>query len=64
VACDPRDLSEVVAPVLDNAGECFAVLDLDSFDKASFNEEDVIGLIEVLIASGLTTRGDLEIVRY
>jgi len=29
VACDPRDLSELVIPLLDEQGVCFGVFDLD-----------------------------------
>jgi putative methionine-R-sulfoxide reductase with GAF domain len=56
VACDPRDLSEVVVPVFDETGTCWGVLDLDSFDVAAFDEADVAGLRDVLLAAELTTR--------
>jgi len=51
VACDPRDQSEVVLPCLDPDGTPWAVLDLDSFDLASFDERDVQGLQRVLDAA-------------
>ena len=53
VACDPRDRSEVVVPLLDAAGKCTAVLDLDSHEVGSFDESDVEGLKAVLRAAGL-----------
>lgn len=56
VACDPRDQSEVVVPLIDADGETYAVLDLDSFDVGAFDEADVQGLVQVLQAAGLTKR--------
>lgn len=54
VACDPRDRSEVVIPLLDDDGSCWGVLDLDSHKMGAFNETDVEGLTAVLRAAGLT----------
>ena len=54
VACDPRDRSEVVVPLLDGQGECTAVLDLDSQEVGAFDKRDVDGLTHVLRAAGLT----------
>lgn len=53
VACDPRDRSEVVVPLLDEAGGVRAVLDLDSHELAAFDDSDVEGLRSVLAAAGL-----------
>lgn len=53
VACDPRDRSEVAVPVLDQGGECRAVLDLDSHEPGAFGDPDAAGLQEVLAAAGL-----------
>ncbi len=55
VACDPRDLSEVVVPVFDPDGACWSVLDLDSHQVGAFSEKDVAGLQSVLRAAALTT---------
>ncbi|MGD8452492.1 MAG: GAF domain-containing protein [Phycisphaerae bacterium] len=54
VACDPRDLAEVVVPLLDEAGDCWAVLDLDSHEVGAFSDADVSGLQTVLRAADLT----------
>jgi len=54
IACDPRDRSEVVIPLLEADGTCWGVLDLDSHDVDSFSQQDVAGLTGVLRAAGLT----------
>ncbi|MGB6976963.1 MAG: GAF domain-containing protein [Gammaproteobacteria bacterium] len=53
VACDPRDQSEIVIPMLDEQNNCWGVLDLDSHDIAAFTEIDVDGLIKMLQAAQL-----------
>ena len=40
-------------PVLENNGECLYVLDLDSGELDSFDQEDVEGLELVLKSAGL-----------
>lgn len=40
IACDPKDRSELVIPVINDTGECEAVLDADSFDVAAFTRHD------------------------
>lgn len=55
VACDPRDLSEVVIPVFEPNGTCWGVLDVDSFDTGAFDETDVTSLTQLLRAAGLTS---------
>jgi putative methionine-R-sulfoxide reductase with GAF domain len=55
IACDPRDRSEVILPLLESDGTCWGVLDLDSHEVGSFNDDDVAGLLSVLRAAGLTT---------
>ena len=54
IACDPRDRSEVVVPLFDQAGQCWGVLDLDSHEVGAFDEADLDGLTTVLQAAGLT----------
>lgn len=53
VACDPRDLSEIVIPLIGSGGECWGVLDLDSWETAAFDESDAQGLQLVLKQAGL-----------
>lgn len=53
VACDPRDRSEVVVPLLEDSGRCRGVLDLDSFDVGAFDESDAAALIRILRDGGL-----------
>ncbi len=54
VACDPHDVSEVVVPCFDDKGQCFAVIDGDSFDRVAFDQVDVDGLADLLEAAGLS----------
>ena len=49
IACDANSLSEIVVPVINNAGELIAVLDVDSDQKAMFDGDDKAGL-EAIIA--------------
>ncbi len=56
IACDPRDRSEVVIPLFDDAGECYGVLDVDSHEVGAFDKEDVEGLRMLLLSAKLTTR--------
>jgi putative methionine-R-sulfoxide reductase with GAF domain len=54
VACDPRDLAELVIPMFDSHRECWGVLDLDSFSRGAFTTRDADMLHECLVAAGLT----------
>ncbi len=54
IACDPDDRSEVVVPLFDERGKCWAVLDADSHEVGSFSEDDAAGLTAVMLAAGLT----------
>ncbi len=54
IACDPRDLSELVVPLAEPGGSCWGLLDLDSFSVGAFSPDDVAGLSRVLRAAGLT----------
>jgi putative methionine-R-sulfoxide reductase with GAF domain len=56
IACDPRDRSEIVVPLIDERGSCWGVLDVDSWQPAAFDEDDAAGLGDVLVAAGLTRR--------
>lgn len=53
IACDPRDRSEIVVPLIDGDNQCWGVLDLDSWDVGSFSDQDDVGLRDVLTAAGL-----------
>jgi len=53
IACDPKDQSELVVPVINSDGECDAVLDVDSYDLACFSELDAKGMMDLMIALGL-----------
>ncbi|MBT8484045.1 MAG: GAF domain-containing protein [Phycisphaerales bacterium] len=52
IACDPRDRSEIVVPLIDPGTER-GVLDLDSHELAAFDESDAHGLQRVLRVAGL-----------
>jgi len=54
IACDPRDQSEIVVPLLTDEGVCWGVLDLDSHAVGSFSGAAVTGLVTVLRAAGLS----------
>jgi putative methionine-R-sulfoxide reductase with GAF domain len=53
IACDPRDRSEIVVPLVEQDGTCGAVLDLDSHEVGAFDERDDLGLRVVLVAAAL-----------
>ncbi|MEM1071498.1 MAG: GAF domain-containing protein [Planctomycetota bacterium] len=57
VACDPRDLSELVIPCFDEAGVCWGVLDADSFERGCFDEHDARAIASILQLAGLTASG-------
>jgi putative methionine-R-sulfoxide reductase with GAF domain len=52
IACDPRDLSEIVVPVRARDGRVTGVLDIDSYSVEAFGETDRIAL-EQLVAEHL-----------
>lgn len=52
IACDPRDQSEIVVPLIDQ-GVCWGVLDLDSYSIGAFGERDATGLLRILVAARL-----------
>jgi len=51
IACDAGSRSEIVVPVI-RGGELVAVLDLDSYDLAAFDDTDAAGLGEVAAVLG------------
>jgi L-methionine (R)-S-oxide reductase len=44
IACDAGSRSEIVVPISGRGGALVAVLDLDSYDLAAFDEQDAAGL--------------------
>ncbi|MBS0195273.1 MAG: GAF domain-containing protein [Planctomycetes bacterium] len=54
IACDPKDQSELVVPVIAADGSCDAVLDVDSYDIGAFDEHDAMGMTKLMVALGLT----------
>jgi L-methionine (R)-S-oxide reductase len=50
IACDARAQSEIVTPVITAAGDLIAVLDVDSDQKAQFDEADWQGLERIIKA--------------
>jgi len=48
ITCDARSRSEIVVPVLGPKGDLIAVLDVDSEQLDAFNEEDQLGLEQLL----------------
>ncbi len=55
ITCDPRSRSEIVVPVLDAEGDVMAVLDIDSEQVNSFDQDDQRGL-ERMVAWFATPR--------
>jgi L-methionine (R)-S-oxide reductase len=54
IACDPRDRSEVVAPLLNPDGSAWGVLDIDSYDVGAFDTIDALSLARLLRFAGLS----------
>ncbi len=54
VACDPRDMAEVVVPLLEADGSCWGVLDVDSFEVGAFSTADALGLAGLVERAGLS----------
>jgi L-methionine (R)-S-oxide reductase len=48
IACDSRSNSEIVVPLKNRKGEIIGVLDVDSKDKAAFDEADARWLEKIL----------------
>jgi L-methionine (R)-S-oxide reductase len=48
IACDSRSASEIVVPVFDKAGALIAVFDVDSTEKAAFDDVDQEALERLL----------------
>jgi L-methionine (R)-S-oxide reductase len=48
IACDARSKSEIVVPVTSRTGELIAVLDIDSEQRARFDQSDAAGLERIV----------------
>jgi GAF domain-containing protein len=48
ITCDVRSRSEIVVPVIGKRGDLLAVLDVDSEQPDAFNEEDQVGLEQLV----------------
>jgi len=48
IACDSRSNSEIVVPVKNKLGKVIGVLDVDSKESASFDDQDKKGLEKIL----------------
>ncbi len=59
IACDPRDVSEVVVPMV-LGGECWGVLDVDSYEVGAFDEHDARGLLNAAQRAGLCDELEFE----
>lgn len=57
IACDPKDRSELVVPMIAPDGSCPGVLDLDSFELNAFDETDAKQVTELLVTLGLSVPG-------
>lgn len=53
VACDPRDVSELVVPLLRDDGVSWGVFDADSFFEGAFTEHDAHEVWHMLKDAGL-----------
>ncbi len=47
IACDAGSRSEIVVPIFARGGALVAVLDLDSYERAAFDEQDAAGLAPI-----------------
>ncbi len=55
IACDPKDRSEIVLPIMNEDGSCWGVLDGDSYELNAFDENDVVSLTKLLAMFGFGT---------
>lgn len=48
IACDSRSQSEIVVPLIDSSGVAWAILDVDSISKNSFDNTDAVWLNKIV----------------
>ncbi|MEL6740054.1 MAG: GAF domain-containing protein [Planctomycetota bacterium] len=53
IACDPRDRSEIILPLFDENANAYGVLDIDSFDRNAFGEDDARQLKRLLESTAI-----------
>lgn len=58
VACDPRDLAEIVVPCINEDGTCDTIFDGDSFDTGAFDDADAAAIRRLLMLMGLSAASD------
>jgi len=63
IACDPKDQSELVLPVMNADGSCWGVLDADSFDLNAFDEHDARGMAVLMERLGISAPTDSRPIR-
>lgn len=66
IACDPRDKSEVVVPLMEPANSgpvCWGVLDLDSHEVGAFDDRDAAELTRLMERLGLSAPHRAELLR-
>jgi L-methionine (R)-S-oxide reductase len=61
IACDPRDRSEIVVPLVGDQHTCWGVLDIDSHETDAFDESDARGLEQSLQSCGLLHSASLSL---
>lgn len=54
IACDPRDVSELVVACVDEYDSVWGVFDLDAFDAGAFSKPDAVLAHGILRRAGLT----------
>lgn len=54
IACDPKDKSELVVPLIAADGSCPGVLDFDSYETNAFDEHDAQQVTDLLVTLGLS----------
>jgi putative methionine-R-sulfoxide reductase with GAF domain len=63
IACDPRDISELVVPIYDLDGpapqRCIGVFDVDSYERDAFSEQDAVEAMDLLREARLLTTADV-----
>ena len=66
IACDPRDISELVLPIYDlespTPTKCIGVFDVDSYDRNAFSQQDAIDAMTLLREHHLLSTAPIAII--